>query len=188
LAVRSERRRRRFSSRKKKCAESAPRGFPIYAPAARKERGWVVRRTLERYRAISREPRILLGRVAVVLPPLTTPRSPPAAREPEDDEVPGAQAGHMLRLHPRHVPSRRRVSLLAQPPARRRDSAEAEDRGRVLRLHQGHMQQRVRLTRLPPTPARSPEGSRGRIEASQPASRRAADLEKRDERFLTIDI
>ena len=96
----------------------------------------------------------------------------------------------MLRLHPRQLPSRRRVSLLAQPPARRRDSAEAEDRGRVLRLHQGHMQQRVRLTRLPPTPARSPEGSRGRIEASQPDATGGGSRKARrtlfDDRHLTL--
>jgi len=88
----------------------------------------------------------------------------------------------MLRLHPRQLPSRRRVSLLAQPPARRRDSAEAEDRGRVLRLHQGHMQQRVRLTPLPQTPARSPEGSR----ATRAMRERRRRIKKR-ERFLTID-
>jgi len=89
----------------------------------------------------------------------------------------------MLRLHPRQLPSRRRVSLLAQPPARRRDSAEAEDRGRVLRLHQGHMQQRVRLTPLPQTPARSPEGSR----ATRHARETPADQKARISRFLTID-
>ena len=90
----------------------------------------------------------------------------------------------MLRLHPKHVPTRRRVSLLTQPPARPRDSAEAKDRGRVLRLHQGHVQQRVRLTLLLPTPAISPEGrvSRFPVEASQPAG----GVKKR-ERFLTID-
>ena len=90
----------------------------------------------------------------------------------------------MLRLHPRHVPTRRRVSLLTQPPARPRDSAEAKDRGRVLRLHQGHVQQRVRLTLLLPTPAISPDGwvSRFPVEASQPAG----GVKKR-ERFLTID-
>jgi hypothetical protein len=83
----------------------------------------------------------------------------------------------MLRLHPRQLPSRRRVSLLAQPPARRRDSAEAEDRGRVLRLHQGHMQQRVRLTPLPQTPARSPEGSRATRHAREtPADQKARTL------------
>lgn len=38
---------------RRKSAESAPRGFPLFAPAARKERGWVVRRTLVRYRVIS---------------------------------------------------------------------------------------------------------------------------------------
>jgi hypothetical protein len=75
------------------------------------------------------------------------------------------------------LPSRRRVSLLAQPPARRRDSAEAEDRGRVLRLHQGHMQQRVRLTPLPQTPARSPEGSRATRHAREtPADQKARTL------------
>ena len=90
----------------------------------------------------------------------------------------------MLRLHPRHVPTRRRVSLLTQPPARPRDSAEAKDRGRVLRLHQGYVQQRVRLTLLLPTPAISPDGwvSRFPVEASQPAG----GVKKR-ERFLTID-
>ena len=82
----------------------------------------------------------------------------------------------MLRLHPRQLPSRRRVSLLAQPPARRRDSAEAEDRGRVLRLHQGHMQQRVRLTPLSQTPARSPEGSRATRHARETPDQKARTL------------